>query len=128
MNSVNIIFPNQLFMNSDLLDNTYPIYLVEEYLFFNHYQFHKQKLAFHRASMLFYKSYLQDLGKTVHYISATDSNSDIRRLLEKLIGQRIQEVNFINPVDNWLEKRISYATKDTRARNSSNCSYVNSLM
>ena len=112
MNSVNIIFPNQLFRHSDLLDNTYPVYLLEEYLFFNHYQFHKQKLAFHRASMQFYKSYLQDLGKTVHYISATDSNSDIRRLLEKLIGEGIQEVHFINPVDNWLEKRISYATKD----------------
>lgn len=112
MNSINIIFPNQLFKHSDLLDNTYPVYLVEEYLFFNHYQFHKQKLAFHRASMQFYKSYLQDLGKTVHYISATDSNSDIRRLLEKLIGEGIQEVHFINPVDNWLEKRISYATKD----------------
>ena len=112
MDSVNIIFPNQLFKHSDLLDNTYPVYLVEEYLFFNHYQFHKQKLAFHRASMQFYKSYLQDLGKTVHYISATDSNSDIRRLLEKLIGEGIQEVHLINPVDNWLEKRISNATKD----------------
>ena len=112
MNSVNIIFPNQLFKHSDLLDNTYPVFLVEEYLFFNHYQFHKQKLAFHRASMQFYKSYLQNLGKTVHYISATDSNSDIRRLLEKLIGEGIQEVHFINPVDNWLEKRISNATKD----------------
>ncbi|MDC3029976.1 cryptochrome/photolyase family protein [Flavobacteriales bacterium] len=114
MNSVNIIFPNQLFKHSDLLGNTYPVYLLEEYLFFNHYQFHKQKLAFHRASMQFYKSYLQDLGKTVHYISATDSNSDIRRLLEKLIGEGIQEVHFINPIDNWLEKRISNATKDIK--------------
>ena len=115
MNSVNIIFPNQLFKHSDLLDNTYPVYLIEEYLFFKHYQFHKQKLAFHRASMQFYKSYLQDLGKTVHYISATDSNSDIRRLLEKLIGEGIQEVHLINPVDNWLEKRISNATKDIQS-------------
>ena len=87
MKSVNIIFPNQLFKQSDLLDNTYPIYLVEENLFFNHYQFHKQKLAFHRASMQFYNSYLKDLGKTVHYISAVDSNSDIRRLLKKLIDE-----------------------------------------
>ena len=37
--------------------------------------------------MQFYKSYLQDLGKTVYYISAKESNSDIRRLLEKLIGE-----------------------------------------
>ena len=112
MNSVNIIFPNQLFKQSDLLNNTYPVYLVEEYLFFNHYQFHKQKLAFLRASMQFYKSYLQDLGKTVYYISAKESNSDIRRLLENLIGEGVQEVHLINPVDNWLEKRISNATKD----------------
>ena len=112
MNSVNIIFPNQLFKHSDLLNNTYPVFLVEEYLFFNHYQFHKQKLAFHRASMQFYKSYLQDLGKTVNYISAIDSNSDIRRLLKKLISEGVKEIYLINPVDYWLEKRISNATKD----------------
>ena len=114
MNSVNIIFPHQLFEFSDILDNSYPIYLVEEYLFFNHYKFHRQKLAFHRASMQFYKSYLHDLGKTVQYISANEFTSDIRRLIEKLINEGIKEVHLINPVDNWLEKRISNATKDIK--------------
>ena len=61
--------------------------------------------------MQFYKSYLQDLGKTVYYISATDSNSDIRRLLEKLIGEGIQEVHLINPVDNWLENEFQMLLK-----------------
>ena len=98
LDSVNVVLPNQLFKNSDLLDNTFPVYVVEEYLFFNHYKFHKQKLAFHRASMQFYKSYLQDLGKTVHYISANEFTSDIRRLIEKLIDEEgIQEVHLINP-------------------------------
>ena len=73
MNSVNIIFPHQLFQQSDLLDNNFPIYLVEEYLFFKHYNFHKQKLAFHRASMKFYQSYLESIGKKVFYVQANET-------------------------------------------------------
>ena len=66
MSSVNIIFPNQLFENCEMLDNSNAIYLVEEHLFFRQFQFHKQKLAFHRATMQFYASYLKEKGKTVY--------------------------------------------------------------
>ena len=41
-----IIFPNQLFKNSELLSNSKKIILVEEYLFFKHTKFHKQKIYF----------------------------------------------------------------------------------
>ena len=40
---ISIIFPNQIFEKSKLLDESTKIYLIEEYLFFNQFKFHKQK-------------------------------------------------------------------------------------
>ena len=51
MKEVLIILPNQLHENNEALQKNIPIYLVEEYMFFNQYNFHKQKLVFQRASM-----------------------------------------------------------------------------
>lgn len=52
--------------------------LVEEYLFFKHYCFHKQKIAFHRATMRRYADFLrEDKKREVHYIEATEAISDI---------------------------------------------------
>jgi deoxyribodipyrimidine photolyase-related protein len=111
MNSVNIIFPHQLFESSDLLNNTNPVYLVEEFLFFKQLKFHKQKLAFHRATMKFYQSYLESLGKQVTYVQAINENSDVRLLIKELINEGVQEIQMLNPVDNWLEKHISQSAK-----------------
>ena len=99
-----IIFPNQLFKNSELLSNSKKIILVEEFLFFKHYKFHKQKILFHRMSMKSYKLFLEDKGYDVRYIESTDCNSDIRELIETL---DINKIKIYNPVDNWLSKRIS---------------------
>ena len=99
-----IIFPNQLFKNSELLSNSKKIILVEEFLFFKHYKFHKQKILFHRMSMKSYKLFLEDTGYDVRYIESTESNSDIRELIETL---DINKIKIYNPVDNWLSKRIS---------------------
>ena len=99
-----IIFPNQIFQNSELLTNSKKIILVEEFLFFKHYKFHKQKILFHRMSMKSYKSYLEKIGYDVRYIESTDSNSDIRELIDTLDTNRIK---IYNPVDTWLSKRIS---------------------
>ena len=99
-----IIFPNQLFKNSELLSNSKKIILVEEFLFFKHYKFHKQKILFHRMSMKSYKLFLEDKGYDVSYIESNECNSDIRELIETL---DINKIKIYNPVDNWLSKRIS---------------------
>jgi len=44
--TINLIFPHQLFAESPLLQNGGEVYLIEEYLFFKQYAFHKQKIAF----------------------------------------------------------------------------------
>lgn len=114
MNPINLVFPHQLFEESPLLENDFPIYLVEETLFFNQYKFHKQKIAFHRASMKFYESYLAEKGKKVNYIEAGESLSDIRELLKKLADDGVQVIHHINPSDNWLEKRILESCKENQ--------------
>ena len=46
MESINIIFPNQLFENSVLINNGNKTFLIEEILFFKQFNFHKTKLYF----------------------------------------------------------------------------------
>ena len=104
--NIHIIFPHQLFKTTEVLDKVDHIYLVEEYLFFNQYKFHKQKLVFQRASMKSYADYLQGKGKTVTYVNAINPLSDIRQLLPYLKTKSVETIYCIDPTDNWLEKHI----------------------
>jgi len=106
MKEVSLIFPHQLFQNSPLVNLDAQIYLIEEYLFFKQYPFHKQKIAFHRATMKSYADFLKPLVKKVVYIESTDKNSDIRLLIPFLASQGISRINYIDPTDNWLQKRL----------------------
>ena len=106
MKTVNLLFPHQLFEKNPLFENDYPIYLVEEFLFFKQYAFHKQKIAFHRASMQQYKVFLENNGGEVHYISINNELSDVRELIKKLDKDGIEWIHYIDVTDNWLEKRI----------------------
>ena len=107
MRSINIVFPHQLFQESLLFENKVPTYVVEEYLFFNQYPFHKQKIAFHRATMKRYADFLQkEKNLEVNYVEAITKISDIRILIPELKKQGIQHINYIDPTDNWLQKRL----------------------
>lgn len=105
--TVNLIFPHQLFEQSKLIDNGCESYLIEEHLFFKHFKFHKQKIAFHRASMKAYADFLKSQNIAVNYVESTKQNSDIRVLIEELLASGIEQVNFYDPVDNWLLKRMN---------------------
>jgi deoxyribodipyrimidine photolyase-related protein len=114
MKQANILFPNQLFEESPLFENKGPWYLVEEFLFFKQYPFHKQKLAFHRASMKRYADFLRnDKNVEVQYIESANEISDIRFLVPYLKKQGVQSVNYIDPVDNWLQKRLDKGFLDS---------------
>lgn len=55
MSSVSIVFLHQLFEHNPCISKERQVLIVEEYLFFRKYSFHKQKLAFQHASMKFYE-------------------------------------------------------------------------
>ncbi|UII75653.1 cryptochrome/photolyase family protein [Flagellimonas sp. HMM57] len=109
MKSVHLIFPHQLFESSPLFEISAPIYLIEEYLFFKQYPFHKQKIAFHRASMKSYEAFLKSKNHEVHYIESIQEASNVRKLIPELKSEGVEHINYIDPTDNWLEKRIQAA-------------------
>tara|TARA_R110000787_G_scaffold246766_4_gene352503 strand:- start:2269 stop:3753 length:1485 start_codon:yes stop_codon:yes gene_type:complete len=106
MKKVNLIFPHQLFESSPLLENGFPLYIIEEFLFFKQFNFHKQKIAFHRATMKHYEAFLASKNSEVVYVESIDTISDVRELIPFLKSKGITHINYIDPVDNWLQKRI----------------------
>ena len=111
MKTINLIFPHQLFQDSILIENDNDVYLIEEYLFFKQYPFHKQKIAFHRASMKCYQKYLEEKGKKTFYIDSNNTLSDIRNFKSEIEDKNIGKINLIDPTDNWLLKRIQIVAK-----------------
>jgi deoxyribodipyrimidine photolyase-related protein len=104
-----LIFPNQIFENNSLLCKLNKeediIYLVEDFLFFRQYLFHKQKLVFHRASLKFYEKYLADLGYKTRYIESA-------HLLQRkswgeiILKEKAEHLSVYDPVDTWLRKDL----------------------
>ena len=110
MSAVTILFPHQLFEKNVALTRGQPVLLVEEYLFFNQLNFHKQKLAFHRASMKAYQQFLESKSYEVTYIEAQEKIADIRNLLSHLKQKGISEIHYMDVTDYLLEKRIAEQT------------------
>jgi deoxyribodipyrimidine photolyase-related protein len=104
-----LIFPHQLFRLHPALTHQNEIYLVEEDLFFNQYNFNKKKLILHRASMQWYGDYLQQKGHTIHYVNATESRADIRELIPMMGEKGIGHIHYADVTDNWLQQRLAHA-------------------
>ncbi|MBP9127241.1 MAG: cryptochrome/photolyase family protein, partial [Elusimicrobia bacterium] len=107
MRTITLIFPHQIFEKHPALIKNRPVLLVEEFLFFKQYNFHKQKLVFHRASMKAYQRFLESKGFAVTYIEAKEKISDVRHLLPNLKQKGISEIHYVDVTDYLLEKRIS---------------------
>ena len=109
MNTIKLIFPHQLFQFNPLFPLEGSIYLIEEFLFFRQFNFHKQKIAFHRASMKYYENFMLEKGFSVNYIQSTENESDIRILIPHLHSLGVISISIIDPADNWLLKRVKSA-------------------
>ena len=114
MNTVNIIFPHQLFKENPIIKEEGEFYLVEEPLYFQYFKFHVQKLILHRSSMKFYYDFLLKKNKNVIYLDFSDLNSDIRELIPYLKKQGCQKINYIDTNDNYLERRLSQTAKNQK--------------
>ena len=106
-----LIFPHQLFENTDWIDKSAKVFLIEETLFFSQYPFHKQKIFFHRSSMQFYFNYLVTNGFDVEYVNNHDDISDVRLLIKYLVSSEYENFKMINPDDNYLFNRINKSAK-----------------
>lgn len=106
MKTVNIIFPNQLFEISPLPLEQSTSYLIEDDLFFKQYNFHKQKLLLHRSSMKFYESFLKSENYKTVYLNHADELISIDTLFNYFKTNGVECINYIDPVDNYLSKKI----------------------
>ena len=95
---VYIILPNQLFKEHPCLKHKTDIFLVEDPRYFLDFKFHKQKLVFHRASMLMYKKFLEEKGLVVHYYEWD------RNWLDDT--NKYKKVYIVRPFDHVLEKKL----------------------
>ncbi len=111
MKECSLIFPHQLFRAHPALTKGRPVVMVEEWLFFTQYPFHKQKIILHRASMQWYRKQLEIKGYQVFYIDATDPLHDIRQLIPDLASQGIKVLHYADPIDSWLNNRLTTTAK-----------------
>jgi deoxyribodipyrimidine photolyase-related protein len=106
--TVLLLFPHQLFEQANLLPVN-DLCIVEEFLFFRQYKFHKQKLIFHRASCRAFAHKLQQQSKTVIYIESHAPVSDVRKLPLWLKEKEFTVLHYFDPADDWLECRLQEA-------------------
>ncbi|MCR6639199.1 MAG: cryptochrome/photolyase family protein [Sporocytophaga sp.] len=105
MNQAFLIFPHQLFeINFHRKKNQF-ICFVEEPLLFSQYKFHKQKLIFHRAGMKAYERQFLSKGFNCMYFDRVKF-SDTEEIFKELVKNKINQITYIDPTDDWLSKRI----------------------
>jgi deoxyribodipyrimidine photolyase-related protein len=94
------IFPHQLFNNLDYLNKDDKIYLIEEPRFFTDFNFHKLKLAYHRASMKKYYDFLKKKKYNVTYIEFDYVTNDFYKSIKNNVS-----IIFVN--DFKLENKLT---------------------
>lgn len=103
IDSIFLIFPNQLFITSSRFCAETELWMIEDHLFFKQYDFHRKKLAFHRASMQYYAEKMRSKGFSTQYFKHHEA--DLLTIFSKL-GRLGLTVQVYDPVDFLLEKRI----------------------
>lgn len=105
MAEITLIFPDQLYLNHPCLVSRRPIYLVEEFLFFNVQPFHKQRLVLLKCAMQHYAERLQKNRHDVIKIPSKDLPS--RGKWCDILGQKgITNIHLAEFADEWLSQDL----------------------
>ncbi len=101
-----LVYPHQLWQIHPAVESVSNVYLVEDPLFFRQFDFHRQKLILHRASMTEFASALESRGKRVRRIEAHEifESAEIGAILQR---DGVKQVVTHEPTDNWLHARVS---------------------
>jgi deoxyribodipyrimidine photolyase-related protein len=105
-----LIFPTQLFSDIKHLTNwinnnsknNQIIYLIEEPIYFTDFNYHKLKLAYHRASMKKYFDFLKNKKLNVKYIDYFK----VTKLFYSSIKSESNTISIIDPGDFKLKKKL----------------------
>ncbi len=111
MKQISIIFPNQLFEVSPILDFKCEILMLEDSLFWGNdkrykYTNHINKIIFLRSAMYSYRKYLEKSGFEVIY-GFNEKNFDTSDYLSKYRVENYDYVNIIEPHDYLILRRLN---------------------
>lgn len=105
-----LVFPHQLFENPPWDDCVKDVVLYEDPLYFTQYNFHKQKLILHKASMLYYTDYLSKKGFKLSYLDVI-KYPKLDLVFKNLHLEGIEKLHITYTDDYLLERRISHLSK-----------------
>lgn len=108
MNEATVIFPHQLFEEHPALRQGRLVYLVEDAHFFTRLRFHKQKLMFHKATLIEYAQWLTKKGYTVTVVALEDN------LFKFLHRDRISHIHCTLLYDHTIEKSLTLSCREER--------------
>ena len=112
MQTAFLVFPHQLYKHLPVAPQQASIYIIEYPLFFTQYNFHKQKLTLHRASMKCYEQYLLHKGYQVFYIEYHQHQAKLDILFKELLARGVNNIHCHEPTDYLLERRLQrYCSK-----------------
>ena len=94
-----LIYPTQLFKNIELLKNK-NVYLIEEPIYFTLYNYHKLKLAYHRATMKYYYDYLKKNKININYIEFTNISNKFYQNIKS------DKINIYDPIEYELLTKL----------------------
>ena len=94
-----LIFPIHLFQNINLLKDK-KVYLIEEPRYFCDFNYHKLKLAYHRATLKSYYNFLKSKKIDVHYIDFKDVTPQFYKSLNK-------NIEIYDPTDKTLLSKLN---------------------
>lgn len=111
-----LVFPHQLFLPSPLLKKAPDcVIVVEDSLWFGDAeypaQFHKQRLAFLRASLDGYAQHLERSGYSVRRLGYESSECQLPGLCRDLERQGFTELHVLDVTDDVLERRLERAAQ-----------------
>lgn len=106
-----LIFPHQLFEDSDLFHEIKFAIIVEDYHFFGRMNFHKQKLIFHRATMKAYAAKLKKKGIEIKYFEYESCVDGLEAVFTFCNKNAIKTIDMFDIVDYNLMKRLKKEAK-----------------
>ncbi|MFT4728936.1 MAG: deoxyribodipyrimidine photolyase-related protein [Granulosicoccus sp.] len=115
MRIAGLIFPNQLYRDHPVVRSApETVLLIEDSLFFGDKQyplaFHKQKLAYHRATIHSYASLLLKDSIPSRTVSWKEPASCLSKLFKELASQGFTKLVYCELVDYELERRVQVET------------------
>lgn len=116
MTTTALIFPHQLFDDHPTLESKPgDVLLLEEPLFFDDpryaARFHKQKLAYHRTTMVRYAERLETRGYSVRHVKTRRDVDFLAKELSAAKKRGANKITVVDPHDFTLSKRLHEAAK-----------------